>query len=171
MVVGGGEAEEWKAMNRTLLPLIFLCGLAGCSTKVVISDVRAERADSGEVVVRFEADSDLENQGLSVAGYFQLQPDARDRSPDRATCCASLEAIPGRSPARFVYTCRIPAKAEREGDFPEMRPDGKRRSAYVYVPYDLTAPGDHDFEFSVIGGGCGFRGMSSNQVRLTLRMP
>lgn len=149
-------------------PLLLL-PIAACQTNVVISEAKAERTAADEIVVRFRADQDLEETGLSVFGYFLMPPEAGVHLPGRWNAASSLQPQPGNGSTEFAYWCRIPAKAEKPGDFRVNAADGKPCLGTVDLPYDLSTPSDLDFQFYVVGGGCGFRGLSSNVV--TLRLP
>jgi len=155
-----------------LLVAIATGGLAACSTPVIVSDVTAERTATGEIVVAFHADQDLEETGLSVLGYFSIPPNPGAERRPMSTCCAVLYPQPGSSGNRYPYICRIPAKADQAGDIYGRNPQGNLGFvAVVHIPYDFRGPGDTTLEFCVLGGGCGFRGLESNTVTLTLRGP
>jgi len=154
-------------MHRLFWASIAACTLAACQTSVVIRDVTLERSETGDLVVNFKADQDLDVNatGLLSTGHLAVRPE----KPHDWNGYASLHRLAGAASKDFAYRCRFPSKAQGKEDVERTSPEGAREHFFIKKPYDLSGPGEIPIEFYLIGGGCGCRGLESNVVPLMFR--
>src|SRR6185436_4745719 len=106
-------------MMRLVWAALAACSLAACQTRVVIRDVTLERSESGDLVVNFKADQDLDVNatGLLSTGHLAVRP---EKSHDW-NGYASLHRLAGDA---FAYRCRFPSKAQGKEDVERTGPEG-----------------------------------------------